>query len=762
MRVQAAALFLLCAQPFAALAQSEASAPETAQPTAGAADAGWSDPAGPDAGSEPAPPSPDAGQPAASWDIAEIDLAALLEQDVRAAKVSVASKREETVGDAPATITVLTHEDFARHDWRTVAEALRAVPGLYVSWGRDYFHTGVRGLSFPGDTDTRILVLIDGHPMNSAWNASSNLGEVLALTPGALERVEIVRGPASSVYGSNAFLAVVNIVTRAPTEKDPSRLWFDALATTANAYRLSLAGHHQFGFGLVVSGFGTLLTGDGPPVHFEDMTRPRLSLGAPTPTLGLTRGTDFERGGSAGVSLSFKGLTLSGQIRHRWKGLPTAPGGALFDDPYNSTVDRHAMVELKYGATLGPVGLNVRAAWDRFRSRRTLHLDPTDWEPDTWKNGDVRLVSEGLADRWGGELQGTIHAHEKDTITVGAEVTGAVVSQPSYELDPATGEPDEATLAGGLKNDRGQLLPVQPVNVGAYVQNDWRPLRQLGVVLGLRFDYNTIFFRTEAPASALAPRAAVVFKPVDAATLKLSYGEAFRYPTPFEAFFDDQGSVCGNSNARPERQRTVELAGVVNVFKGYNLSASAYWTQLQGLLVRQPINPCYAGSGPRQQFANAGEVMVFGGEAAVDVRLQAVNAFANVAVNHAVQTLGASSSRPANSPTVVAGAGAALPVLDDRVFVSARAHLVSGRLNWTLDRAQAAGAALRLEASLTGRKLPLGLLGGLTAIAAFKLTEPNPAFEDWAPRDPVTGAETVASAVPQNTVEVRAHVGFEL
>lgn len=709
-------------------------------------------------------PALDAGAPGPrSWDIGVLDLEDLLDQDVRAVKVVAASKREETVGDAPATITVITAEDFARHDWRSVAEALRSVPGVYVSWGRDTFRTGVRGLSFPGDVDTRLLVLIDGHPMNNPWNASSNLGEVLSLPPGAVDHVEVVRGPASSVYGSNAFLAVVNIVTRRPTDKAPSRAWVEGLGSTANAFRLALGGHHRTSFGLEVAGFGTLLTGDGPTVVFEDMTRPRLSLGAPTPTGGVTRGTDFERGAAAGLSVSFKGLTLTGQFHNRWKGLPTAPGAALFNDPFNGIADRHLFVELKYGVTLGPLTLSARGGLDSFQSRRTLHLDPTDWEPGTWKYGDVRLVSQGLADKWGGEVQAAVQAHEKDIVTAGVEVTSATVSQPSFELDPATGQADPATIAGGAKDAQGKLLPIQPVNVGAYLQNDWRPLASLGIVLGVRYDYNTVFTRADAPAAALAPRASIVFKPVDAATLKLSYGEAFRYPTPYEAFFDDQGSVCGNSAARPERQRTVELGGAFNFRKAYNLSASAYWSQLQDLLVRQRVDPCYSGSGPRQQFTNSGTVMVLGAEAAFDVRLAGVTAFANLGVNHAVQTVAGATSRPANSPTVVAGAGLAVPLVEDRIWASGRLHFTSARLNWTLDSATIAPAAMRVEASLTGRRLfGTGLTAGLTAATHFKVSEVDARFQDWVARDPVTGAETVSTAVPQNAVEVRAHVGFEL
>jgi hypothetical protein len=214
---------------------------------------------------------------------------------------------------------------------------------------------------------------------------------------------------------------------------------------------------------------------------------------------------------------------------------------------------------------------------------------------------------------------------------------------------------------------------------------------------------------------------------------------------------------------RPERQRTAELSGVYHLAKAYNLSASLYFTQLQGLLVQQRVDSCYQGSGPRQQFVNAGEVLVLGGEAALDVRMQAVTAFVNFGANYASQTLAGVSSRPANSPVLVAGAGAALPILpDNRLSASLRAHFVSSRLNWSLDPNASVPPAMRIEGSLTSRRLWRGLGFGVTGIVQFKLGSDPPGFRESVPRDPITGAESVSASVPQNAVELRAHLTYAL
>lgn len=701
----------------------------------------------------------DAGEPAG--DIADLDLDALLSQDLRTQEVTVASRTVETVGDAPATITVISGDDFVRHDWRNVAEALRSVPGLYVSNGRDRYATGVRGLSFPNDVDSRVLVLLDGHTLNNPWNAASHTGELMTVPPDAIERVEVIRGPASSVYGSNAFFAVVNIVTKKPTDAAPLRLSADVLASSLSLYRASLSGHARTPFGLDVSGFAQVLGGNGPSVLYEDQTRPRLNLGVRTPSSGITRGTDYERGAAGGLGLSFKGLQVTAQLHQRFKGLPGAPGDSIFGDPFNATADLHGFVEASYRLQLGAHAVSARAWYDNFQHRRTLHLDPSDWEPAAWAHGDPRVVSEGRAETLGGELQGTFQLHARDSLVVGVELTRVVIRQPTYELDPRTGMADPTTVTGGITDANGDMPPIVPLNVGAYVQNSLKPHDRLNLVAGLRYDYNTVFFRSESPLSALAPRAAAVFKATDDLTLKLGYAEAFRYPTVFEAFFDDQTSVCGSTRVRPERQRTAELSAVYNVARAYNLSASLYAMQVQGLLVRQAVDSCYVGSGPRLQFVNAAEVLVLGGEASLDVRAQNVTAFVSFGANHAAQTLAGVTGRPANSPTLVAGAGAAVPILpENRLTASARAHFVSGRLTSALAPALGVPAALRVEGSLTSRRLWRGLGFGVTGVLQVKLGSDQPGFHESVPRDPVTGAESVASAVPQNAVELRGHVTY--
>ncbi len=105
-------------------------------------------------------------------------------------------------------MTVTTADEIELFGYRTLAEILASVRGFYTSCDRGYTLTGVRGLNRPGDFDTRILVIIDGQKANDAvYNAVSGSEHLLDVE--LIDRVEIIRGPSSSLYGTSVFFAVV-------------------------------------------------------------------------------------------------------------------------------------------------------------------------------------------------------------------------------------------------------------------------------------------------------------------------------------------------------------------------------------------------------------------------------------------------------------------------------------------------------------------------------------------------------------------------
>src|SRR5205814_525609 len=86
-----------------------------------------------------------------------------------------------------------------------------------ITYDRNYTYVGVRGFQRPGDYNSRVLVLVDGHRLNDPIYDEAYVGTEFPIGIELIDRVELIRGPSSSLYGTNAFFAVINVVTKKGT-----------------------------------------------------------------------------------------------------------------------------------------------------------------------------------------------------------------------------------------------------------------------------------------------------------------------------------------------------------------------------------------------------------------------------------------------------------------------------------------------------------------------------------------------------------------
>src|SRR5205814_2487644 len=118
------------------------------------------------------------------------------------------------VTEAPASVTIITAEDIRKYGYRTLADILRNVRGFYVTYDRNYSYLGVRGFGRPADYNSRVALLVDGHRVNDNVYDQAPLGTEFPIDVDLIDRVEVIRGPNSSLYVANAFLGVINIITK--------------------------------------------------------------------------------------------------------------------------------------------------------------------------------------------------------------------------------------------------------------------------------------------------------------------------------------------------------------------------------------------------------------------------------------------------------------------------------------------------------------------------------------------------------------------
>ncbi len=166
---------------------------------------------------------------------------ALLFQDIPT--VVTASRQSLTVLESPATATIITREDIEHMGYNSVTKLIRFVTGIdfFQSTGAS-FNVGMRGVN--GLQANNVLVLIDGRPIFSPTR-NTNQCALIPEVPDDIERVEIIRGPGSVLYGSNAFSGVINIITRSPEAISGTRL--TASVGTFNEALYSLTSGNKFG-----------------------------------------------------------------------------------------------------------------------------------------------------------------------------------------------------------------------------------------------------------------------------------------------------------------------------------------------------------------------------------------------------------------------------------------------------------------------------------------------------------------------------------
>ena len=141
------------------------------------------------------------------------DLTALPLEQLMRLEVVTASRFPQRLSQAPGSVTVITADDIRLYGHRTLADVLRSVPGVHVSYDRNYSYIGVRGLATTGDYNSRVLLLIDGVRANDNIYDQASLGTDFPVDLDLVERIEFAHGPGSSVYGGNALLGVINVIT---------------------------------------------------------------------------------------------------------------------------------------------------------------------------------------------------------------------------------------------------------------------------------------------------------------------------------------------------------------------------------------------------------------------------------------------------------------------------------------------------------------------------------------------------------------------
>jgi outer membrane receptor for ferrienterochelin and colicins len=485
------------------------------------------------------------------------DLEAALSEPI----VATASKSAEDESTAPATTTTITAEDLRRYGIHSLDEALN-----YLSLGfitQNPLHAvdiGARGVSLTADFGNHVLLLLNGHAMNEQWDGTAYFERGAGIPMELIDHIEVILGPGSVLYGANAMLGVINVVTKRAAEYKGLHLIGEVDMFTA--WRAAVGFGHEF----------DLL---GKPAEITFQVEYYRQFG---PHLDFAQ----ESYGDDSVTGMPKRFTPDGSIAGVWGGTirneyyTRVPAGYLrfiwgsweldlhakaykratpypslfnlfesdFDDSGTYEVDRWITGDLKHRLALSSIAqLKSRLYGDSYDYNETINSSAAmDCLPGQ-ENGCHRVLL-GVS-RWTGlEEQLSFDWLNDSSLTtlLGADGRIRFVGSKTDVTDALTG------------NNPGSIGAYQKTEylIALYGQQTWRPVPWLGLNLGARFDDDQRF------GTKLSPRAAIAVTPWKGGTLKGIYSEAFRSPTAYETSYADGVTQIPTDHLRPETVRSVE------------------------------------------------------------------------------------------------------------------------------------------------------------------------------------------------------------
>jgi outer membrane receptor for ferrienterochelin and colicins len=445
---------------------------------------------------------------------------------------------------------VVTRDEADRRGATNVADALASQPGLVVNPGSYGFLGGVSALQIQGFDRDRVLVLEDGERVVGDVGGAIDLS---AIPTGDIDRIEVVSGPTSALYGSAALGGVVNIITAPPRDEGPTgRMRMEG--RSLNGVVLQANAAYRRGKPWAAVDFNlTRMDGIEKPVG-PDLQVPEQSHRM----VGIRAGTS--------LTPEMDVRIRARQFRDRTDGLETqtTPGLGRFVIDTPAQTDRYTL-HVIHTTRIGSQGSNLRLSMGRQWFDNFTARDRRDSPIDERHDRTQRMQSF--------EATGTIADGTRTW------VAGARAEAEHFEQDLTR---TLSTSAGPVTTTAPEVLPLS-YGIGALYAQVAQKLGDVTVLPGARFESHTRY------GSSTAPRLAAAWRITDIVTLRASGGRGFRAPSAKELGFAFDHSafgykIFGNDTLKPEQSWGVNADVTVTPDKRMTFRASAYANWVDDLI----------------------------------------------------------------------------------------------------------------------------------------------------------------------------------
>lgn len=436
--------------------------------------------------------------------------------------IASVSKYAQALSEVPANVTIITSDEIERFGYRDLSDILNSVPGAYITYDRTMSYIGMRGFGRPGDYNSRVLLLINGHPVNDDIYGSADFDFSGPVDIDLISRVEVIKGPGYLYFGNNAIFAVINIVTKKPSEIDG--LMFSTEAGSLSTYKGSAT------YGRTLNGYDIVLHAS----YSGSRGKERIYFPEHSENDGLAEASDKYRHRAFYARLKKDNFQLQGAFRDYDKYIPTASNLTIFNSREQRWNPEYAFLELSYkGVIRDDLEYTLRGFYNSHVEKFTFPYADPDY---------FMWLDNPRSHHYGLEVRMDWKATSKSRVMLGAEARNTHAELKATDLT------NDMTFVDAARTF---------VSYSLFGQYELRLSDRLISFFGLRYDnYTSLYTRFK---SVLLPYAAMTFTTAASGAFKLSYSEAYRTPSLFESFYitDTPDGPYGNADLNIEKCRLV-------------------------------------------------------------------------------------------------------------------------------------------------------------------------------------------------------------
>jgi len=498
--------------------------------------------------------------------------------------VSIASKVEEKARKAPSIVSIITAREIEDMGARTLAEVLRTVPGFDILKAADFgtVLTGSRGVR---NAVNRVKVMIDGHSLNNPFNEEP-AAFFDDLNIKNAKQIEIIRGPGSALYGANAFMAVINIVSREAVDINGIGVSSGFGSYDTQEYSV------QFGKrlkGIDIVGFADFFNTNGISETIKkDITSGQPFSNVPGDTDDGRNKLDLY------LKSSYKNINFIAKYLNKDKEPFVGPNFVLTNDGEDHF--NYAMGELNYQFDVSDkITIKPRVYYDQYDIEFFIEPFPDGFviPEDLDGDGDIEEFPNGMITngkttnrRLGSEIQINYNILDNNKVTLGFDYKWE--RQDNVTLHSNFSPVTNASL-GSIHNvsDTNWLRRVYRQVWAIYLQDKWDISDKIAFTFGVRHDHYSDFEGTTNP------RIGFVWDFAKDYTLKLLYGQAFRAPNFSELYAENNPVRVGNTDLKPETIRTYEIELAYNVRNGLSVKTDYFYNVIRGEIELVPTNDIF-------------------------------------------------------------------------------------------------------------------------------------------------------------------------